>query len=56
MNEIASKTAYVIFETAQGVINTQDSRDIRVLSLDGISTTTASMETTTNPYEPGDVI
>jgi len=56
VNETANKTAYVIFETAHGVINTHDSRDIRVLSLDGIGTTTASMETSSNPYEPGDVI
>ncbi len=57
MNDLIEKNAaYVIFETDYGIINTYESREIRVLSLDGITTVPTSIETSSNPYTPGGII
>lgn len=57
MNSIAEKDlAYVIFETDCGTVNTMENRDIRVLSIEGISTVSTSIETSSNPYTPGEIV
>ena len=48
--------AYCIFETAHGVLNTFDNREVRVLLLENIGTTPTTLGTSYSPYVPGAVI